>query len=200
MDNYLEHHGILGQKWGVRRYQNSDGSLTFEGKKHYGSGETEGTKKLKAEGEPRRKQLTDEQKAKVNKALKIGAITAGSALAVYGAYKVGSNNPKVASAIAKGKSVITKEAAEYKKIAKETSKNMYKGFKDGIPEQGYQTGKTVGKVLAGGVTWMAAVKVGDLATNGAFTNTILSAYNDHQKKDNKVKTSYRNKNKHDDDD
>ena len=29
------HHGILGQKWGVRRYQNKDGTLTSEGKKHY---------------------------------------------------------------------------------------------------------------------------------------------------------------------
>lgn len=32
----LQHHGILGQRWGVRRYQNSDGSLTSEGRKHYG--------------------------------------------------------------------------------------------------------------------------------------------------------------------
>ena len=30
---YLKHHGILGQKWGVRRYQNEDGTLTEEGKK-----------------------------------------------------------------------------------------------------------------------------------------------------------------------
>jgi len=28
---YLEHHGILGMKWGVRRYQNADGSLTAKG-------------------------------------------------------------------------------------------------------------------------------------------------------------------------
>ena len=32
-DNYIEHHGILGQKWGIRRYQNADGSLTDAGKK-----------------------------------------------------------------------------------------------------------------------------------------------------------------------
>lgn len=31
----LSHHGILGQKWGVRRYQNKDGSLTEAGKKRY---------------------------------------------------------------------------------------------------------------------------------------------------------------------
>ena len=34
-ENSLEHHGIKGQKWGVRRFQNPDGSLTEEGKKRY---------------------------------------------------------------------------------------------------------------------------------------------------------------------
>lgn len=34
--NYLAHHGIEGQKWGVRRFQNEDGSLTEEGRKRYG--------------------------------------------------------------------------------------------------------------------------------------------------------------------
>ena len=33
-DPYLAHYGIKGMKWGVRRYQNKDGSLTAEGKKH----------------------------------------------------------------------------------------------------------------------------------------------------------------------
>ena len=33
--NDLYHHGIIGQKWGVRRYRNSDGTLTEAGKKRY---------------------------------------------------------------------------------------------------------------------------------------------------------------------
>ena len=32
---YLAHHGIKGMKWGVRRFQNEDGSLTSAGKKRY---------------------------------------------------------------------------------------------------------------------------------------------------------------------
>lgn len=33
--DYLEHHGIKGMRWGIRRYQNEDGSLTAEGRKRY---------------------------------------------------------------------------------------------------------------------------------------------------------------------
>lgn len=32
-DDFLEHHGVKGQRWGVRRYQNADGTLTEAGKK-----------------------------------------------------------------------------------------------------------------------------------------------------------------------
>lgn len=73
---YLEHYGVLGMKWGVRRYQNADGTLTLKGKKRYGNK----THKDK-------KGLTDKQK----KALIIGASTIGATLAIYGAYRYSSN-------------------------------------------------------------------------------------------------------------
>ena len=34
-DDTLEHFGVLGMKWGIRRYQNKDGSLTQAGKRKY---------------------------------------------------------------------------------------------------------------------------------------------------------------------
>lgn len=33
--NALMHYGVKGMKWGVRRYQNEDGTLTTSGKKRY---------------------------------------------------------------------------------------------------------------------------------------------------------------------
>lgn len=41
MDTYLAHYGILGMKWGVRRYQNYDGSYTQRGLKRYKTAESE---------------------------------------------------------------------------------------------------------------------------------------------------------------
>ena len=43
--NELYHHGIKGMKWGIRRFQNEDGSLTAAGKKRYDDGQTGSDKK-----------------------------------------------------------------------------------------------------------------------------------------------------------
>lgn len=37
-ENILVHYGIKGMKWGIRRYQNADGSLTAAGRQHYNVG------------------------------------------------------------------------------------------------------------------------------------------------------------------
>ncbi|MBQ1437899.1 MAG: hypothetical protein IIZ07_08210 [Ruminococcus sp.] len=47
----LEHHGILGQKWGVRRFQDINGNYTPEGRERYG---------LKAEGKARYAQAKED--------------------------------------------------------------------------------------------------------------------------------------------
>ena len=72
---YLAHHGVKGQKWGERRYQNEDGSYTDLGAQRRRVGNSKSSGKTG---------MSDGAK----KALKIGAAVAGTALAAYGAYKL----------------------------------------------------------------------------------------------------------------
>lgn len=68
---YLAHHGVKLQKWGVRRYQNTDGSLTEEGREHYGVGPSRLSRISKAvsEGRIRRtKYKLDKNQRKMTKA------------------------------------------------------------------------------------------------------------------------------------
>lgn len=67
----LAHHGILGMKWGVRRYQNADGSLTREGMKRYNTSKSryESAKKAHTEAKEQYKEnKTDSNKANVKNA------------------------------------------------------------------------------------------------------------------------------------
>lgn len=60
----LQHHGVKGQRWGFRRFQNHDGSLTAEGKKRYGVVDTVKAYKIK---QKRKKALEKARVAKVEK-------------------------------------------------------------------------------------------------------------------------------------
>lgn len=77
----LYHHGIKGQKWGVRRYQNEDGSYTPAGKKRYSDGSSGSSSKSGGI-----------DKEKLKKAAKIAAVAAGTGLAAYGAYRFANSD------------------------------------------------------------------------------------------------------------
>lgn len=64
--SYLIHFGIQGQKWGVRRFQNEDGTLTEEGKLRYYDNFTDRQKKIFDQ------KMTDNQRRQVIKKLSQG--------------------------------------------------------------------------------------------------------------------------------
>lgn len=99
--DYLAHHGILGQKWGVRRFEKAGGGLTAAGKKRYDTDENGNYKKIgktssKAGSSDggQKKGLSDEQKAKLKKAAIIAGAATAAALATYGGYKLHQLNKK----------------------------------------------------------------------------------------------------------
>lgn len=68
----IYHHGIKGQRWGIRRYQNKDGSLTPAGKKKYGSEEEfEEIQKVKTLKKKKVSELSDAELVKRIERLKL---------------------------------------------------------------------------------------------------------------------------------
>lgn len=72
MEHELQHYGVKGMKWGVRRYQNKNGSLTNAGKKRY-------SEKTKA---------SEDNKTTARKVAKGAAVCAGILAGSYAAYTV----------------------------------------------------------------------------------------------------------------
>lgn len=66
MSDYLMHHGVKGQKWGYRKWQNSDGSLTPAGKEHYSKGAAGLRRRMKEGRISRLSKRSDKQTAWLN--------------------------------------------------------------------------------------------------------------------------------------
>lgn len=100
---YLAHHGIKGQKHGLRRWQNRDGSLTPAGREHYGVGDpreggsyddysNEYNDYDRAQAEEREYQRNRQEK--IDKMVRIGVGVAAVAVTAYALKKLSSKNVK----------------------------------------------------------------------------------------------------------
>lgn len=72
-NNSLNHAGIKGMRWGVRRYQNSDGTLTDAGKKRYSkrTPDSEDHIKAKALNKKKLRQLSNDELRTINNRLQL---------------------------------------------------------------------------------------------------------------------------------
>ena len=166
----LYHHGIKGQKWGVRRYQNSDGSLTVAGRERYGA-----TDSKSHSG-------NSERNKKIAKAVGIGLLAAGTvtAAAIYVSKhpevvaKVGQMAKNSSAKVVDLSKKAVKKGSEY--VSKQL-KNAATGFKEGINEGIKEAPKKAGKAIVTGVTMLAVKKLLDETVGKEEAAKIFQANN-----------------------
>lgn len=133
---YLIHHGIQGQKWGVRRYQNADGSLTAAGKKRYYDSDGRLTQNRKARKEFRKMAYKD-YKSTTKDSYKEGYTQfkkdSKDVISKYKSAKKGASKEKKQKLKEKMIRDLIKVEQNYNKTVNRTKKDLEKKYgKDGI--------------------------------------------------------------------
>ena len=179
LSNELYHHGILGQKWGVRRFQNPDRSLTPAGKERY------------------RKTSSDNANSEKNydtakKIAKAAAIGVGTAAVAYSAYKLGSSDiakefvasQKIKSAMAKDASILSmrkkpieklNEQLARLKVEEEIREKTYKALTSSADPKTNAVMNTGRKIIEAALTGVASY-AGYAALSKSFDRKQAAGY------------------------
>ena len=183
----LYHHGILGQKWGVRRFQNKDGSLTAAGKRRRSESVSISTSK------------TAEEKGLSNKQKKVILVSAGVVAAGAAAYLYATNKSVVDTAVKSAMASIGKKSLSESKKAVEAGKKAVKDFGKGVVQGAQNAPMKVGKAVGEGIVLGLTLKALKEIMPEGEAEKVIRQYNAFNKK-NKINLNAFNQKSKDDED
>lgn len=180
------HHGVEGQKWGVRKYQNADGTLTPLGRQHYGLNELDYGAKFKGTYGAGRRAYKKERNELMRK-LSEGRNSMRSELdSEYNERRDSAANltdaGKVDSEYEKQSSVIDRT---YQKGQKEVDRYLKGKYGETVINGKKLTAKQKNLITTGAVLATAAIAVG-----GYYTGQFVHETNKSNKKDREGMRNY----------
>jgi len=179
----LYHWGVKGMKWGVRRYQNKDGTLTPAGKKHYAGDGNAGKDTEKVEYAPRRtgkdaSAYTDEElRARIQR------------MQMEDQYRTLMGKTDVRVDDPNRELKLEKERLQLQKDVKQLRKDVYEG-KSFVGDIMKESGKTLLKNAVTGIGTYGGNKfITKQLHNPELANIVFPMKNNSQKKDDDKKDS-----------